>query len=148
MASRASLSLASSTWPSCVVSPGSQPAGISSVPISRSSSLSISRVSTFAAPMARPLRRDRRFFDVTLANRERELTDAEDVGHSLGDADAAAGVEQVEQMRALQAMLERGQNQPALQQLFAELVGFIEQMTMECRVALAADAGLLIEGVL
>ena len=42
-----------------------------------------------------------------------ELPDAQDVGGALGDADAVARVEHVEQVRALQAVLERRPDQAA-----------------------------------
>src|SRR5688572_5956881 len=46
------------------------------------------------------------FADVRLGNAHRELADAQDVGRALGDADAAARIQNVEQVRALQRVLE------------------------------------------
>ena len=71
--------------------------------------------------------------DVRLADRDGQLPHAQDVGGALGHADAAARVEHVEQVRALQAVLERRQQQPALQQLLAERVVLVEQVAMERR---------------
>ena len=50
--------------------------------------------------------------DVRLGDADRELPHAQDVGRALGDADAVARVEDVEQVRALQPVLERRPDQP------------------------------------
>ena len=71
-----------------------------------------------------------RSFHVRLRNRHRQLADAQDVGGALGDADAAAAVEDVEQVRALQAFLERGPDQARRQQLLAEAVVPLEQVAV------------------
>ena len=59
-------------------------------------------------------RLSRRLVDVLPGDADRQLADAQDVGRSLGDADAVARVENVEQVRALQAVLERGPDQARL----------------------------------
>ena len=51
-------------------------------------------------------------------------------------------------MRALQAVFERRQDQPRLQEFFAKLVVLVEEMAVERRVALGIDPGVLVEGVL
>ena len=61
-----------------------------------------------ACAHAAPLPRGRRCLSTyALAIAHRQLPHAQDVGRPLGDADAAAAVEDVEQVRALQAFLER-----------------------------------------
>ena len=65
-----------------------------------------------------------------LGDPDGELTHAQDVGGALGDADAAARIEDVEQVRALQAVLERRQNQARGEQLLAELEVAIEELAM------------------
>jgi len=73
-----------------------------------------------------------------------ELPHAQDVGRALGHAHAAARVEQVEQVRALQAVLKGRQAQAALEQLFTKLVVLIELPAMERREPVRANAGALV----
>ena len=96
---RAAASAPAASWPA-----------VSSTPISSSSSRSIRR----RRSTRRRLGVGR--LDVGLRDRHRQLPDAQDVGRALGDADAAARVEHVEQVRALQAVLERRQTRPDSQQ--------------------------------
>ena len=56
---------------------------------------------------------------VGLGDGHGQLADAQDVGGALGDADAAARVEHVEEVRALEALLERRDDQPGVDQLLA-----------------------------
>ena len=147
---RNSFSRASSWRASWAVRSGSQPAGISSHPISISSSRSIGTQSSSAghsdvaariavelvvpALFHRSVRKaldtlGRRLSLVSASARHRpsqcatgELTDAQDVGRALGDADAAARIENVEQVRALQTVLERRQDRARMQQPFREAV--------------------------
>src|SRR5688572_11641545 len=107
--------------PSCRDSGASQLAGISSHPISSSSSRSMGN------------RGGRRGLDVGLGDGHRELADAQDVRGPLGDADAAAGVEHVEQVRALEALLERGNDQPGLDQLLGHAEVLVEEVAMKRR---------------
>ncbi len=85
-----------------------------------------------------PAWRDRRLrrrraasLDVPLRDADRELADAEDEGGPLGDADAVAGVEDVEQVRALQGVLERRPDQPGLEQRRGELEIAFEQVAVK-----------------
>src|SRR4051812_26574813 len=57
--------------------------------------------------------------EVELGDVASEGTDAADVSGALGDGDRAAGVQQVERVRALEHLVVRGQGQVALEQLAA-----------------------------
>ena len=92
---RAARSARAASWP-----------GISSQPISISSSRSMA-----TCPRSRSAARCCSAPRTPWQMRERQLPHAQDVGRALGDADAAARVEDVEQVRALQAVLERRQDQ-------------------------------------
>src|SRR5688572_3271295 len=81
-------------------------------------------------------------------NPDGELTHAQDVGGALGDADAAARVEDVEQVRALQAVLERRQDQVRRQQLLAKLEVPVEQLPMTRAELAEAQAVDLTEHIL
>src|SRR5262245_52354395 len=126
MGRRASLRRACSVSATAAVSGGSQLAGSSSVPISIRSSRSML------------------LLRVGLADRDGQLPDAEDVGRALGDADAPARVEQVEEVRTLQRELERRQQQPGLEHLLAEGERVVEELAVVARVFLLRDAGVLV----
>ena len=74
-----------------------------------------------------------RLLDVPLCNSECELTHTEDIGRPLGDADAVAGVEDIEQVRTLQAMFERRPDQTRAQQRLGEPVVLVEHAPVERR---------------
>src|SRR5262245_10188387 len=99
------------TW---LVRPGSQLAGISSHPISISSSRSI-------------------VSHVSPGDAHGELPHAKDIGRALGHADTAARVENVEGVRALQAVLERGPHQSRGEQPVREAVILVEQVAVQRR---------------
>jgi hypothetical protein len=82
-----------------------------------------------------------------LRDRDRQLPHAQDIRHPLGDADAAARIEQVEHVRALEAVVERGQHQAGTQQRTSEAVILVEQVPME-RMELRGGHVDLSEGVL
>ena len=68
-----------------------------------------------------------------MRDRDRQLPYAQDVGRAFGHADAAARVEHVEQVRALQALIERRQHEAGIDQHFGEIVVTGEQVAMERR---------------
>ena len=71
--------------------------------------------------------------DVGLGDRHRQLPHAEDVGRSLRDTDATAGIQHVEHMRALQAVIQRRQHEVRIQQHQRERVVSIEELPVKCR---------------
>src|SRR6185436_2393782 len=119
---RASFRRASTWRASCAVKPGSQLAGISSHPISIRSSRSISLRDRSAGLVL--------CLDIRLGDADRQLPHAQDVRRSFGHPDAAARIEDVEQVRALQALLERRKNQMRVEQLLAEREVAIEELAM------------------
>src|SRR5688500_15662882 len=123
--SRSSFRRASRCVPTCAVSPGSHEAGISSQPISMSSSRSMrsgARGQRFVGRGGLHLRPD---------NLHGELADAQDVGGALGDADAAARIEDVEQVRALEAVLERRQDEAGIEQRARKGKRLVEEVPVQ-----------------
>src|SRR3989442_6696900 len=79
--------------------------------------------------------------DVRFRDADRELADAKNERGAFGDADAVARVEDVEQMRALQRVLERGPDELRFQQRARELVVALEQVAVEgSKVVMASRA--------
>src|SRR5439155_15851683 len=124
--SRCSFSCCSTILPSWFVRSGSQLAGISSQPISSSSSRSTSDAFGCGNSACRV-----RLLHIALGDPDRQLTHTQDIRRSLGHADAVAGIKNVEKMRALEAVLERRPDQTRLQQRLGEAVVVVEQPSME-----------------
>src|SRR5215204_6767534 len=93
-------------------------------------------------------RSGRRGLDVSLGNRHGQLTDAQDVGGAFGDAHPAARVEHVEDVRALEALLEGGYDQPRVDQRLRELEVLVEEIAMERGKDARRQARHLTEGEL
>src|ERR1700722_4185627 len=109
------------TSPIWLVRAGSQAAGSSSHPSSRSSSRSTS---------GHRLRL--RLLDVSLRHGHGELSHAQDVGGPFGHADAVAGIEDVEKMRALEAVFESRPDQSRAKQRLGEVMVPLEQVAVKC----------------
>ena len=82
-----------------------------------------------------------------VGNGHSKLTHAQDVGRALPHTDAAARVEHVEDVRALQAIVQRRQRQARIEQLLGEAVVLLEQIAVEGG-ELAVRQGDLAERVL
>src|SRR6188768_582639 len=72
----------------------------------------------------------RQSLHIRLRNPDCQLPHPQDVGCPLRYADAAAGVEDVEQVGALQALLERRQHEARAEEHAAERVVALEQVAM------------------
>src|SRR5579864_3042818 len=123
--SRSCRSWAATVSPMAFVSAGSQLAGSSSVPTSSSSSLSTRSARGLARRLALSL------LDVRLRDADGELPDAQDVRRPLGHADAVARIENVEEMRALERVLQRRPDQLRPEQRRRQLVVPLEQVAMK-----------------
>ena len=66
-------------------------------------------------------------------NRHSQLTHAQDVGGALGDTDTAAGIQDVECVRAFETGIQRRQHQTGAQQCLAHMVIPVEQIPVERR---------------
>src|SRR6185295_12261890 len=83
-----------------------------------------------------------RAFDVGLGDADGQLTDAQNVGRSLGHADAVARVQDVEQMRALERVLERRPDQLRLQERRSQLMIALEEVAVKRAELDAAEVDL------
>src|SRR5579864_1321317 len=118
--------------PSSAVRAGSHAAGSSSTPISSSSSRSMDRLRLLFS---------RRYVQPSIGNRDRELPDAQDVRGPLGHTDAAARIEHVEDVRALEAEVEGGKNEARANEFLGEGVASLELIAVERRKALLGEVG-------
>src|SRR5579864_1864910 len=118
--------------PSSAVRAGSHAAGSSSTPISRSSSRSMDRLRLLP---------DRRDVQPRIGNRDRQLSDAQDIGGPLRHTDAPARIEHVEDVRALEAEVEGGQDETGADQFLGEGVAALELIAVERREPLLGEIG-------
>src|SRR5262245_4100414 len=72
-----------------------------------------------------------RVFDVRLGDADGQLTDPQNVGRSFGHADAVARVENVEEVRALERVLERRPEQLRLQERRGQLMIPLEEVAVK-----------------
>src|SRR5262245_58386626 len=75
--------------------------------------------------------RSGRGFDVSLGDADGQLTDAQHVGRSFGHADAVAGIEDVEKVRALERVLERRPEQLRPQERRGQLMIALEEVAVK-----------------
>src|SRR5262249_17482794 len=75
--------------------------------------------------------RRRRVSNLSLGDADGQLADAQNVGRSLGHADAVARIENVEQVRALERVLERRPEQLRLQERHGQLMIALEEVAVK-----------------